>query len=50
MRVLRKVLANNLALSDAEDNTFESVNRGVIADLPLFWQFAKSLESQVSGK
>ena len=35
MRVLRKVLANNLALSDAEDNTSESVNRGVIADLPL---------------
>ena len=28
-------LANNFALSDAEDNTSEPLNRGGIADLPL---------------
>ena len=32
---LEKFLANNFALSDAEDNTSESLNRGGIADLPL---------------
>ena len=32
---LQKVLANNFALSDAEDNTFGPLNRGGIADLPL---------------
>ena len=30
-----KLLANNCALSDAEDNTSESLNKGGIADLPL---------------
>ena len=30
-----KFLANNLALSDAEDNTSRSLNREGIADLPL---------------
>ena len=35
MRVLRKVLVNNSALSEAEDNTSGSLNRGGIADLPL---------------
>ena len=35
IRVLGKVLANNSALSDAEDNTSWPLNRGGIADLPL---------------
>ena len=33
--VLEKFLANNFALSDAEDNTSGLLNRGDIADLPL---------------
>ena len=33
--VLRKALANNFALSDAEDNTSGPLNRGGITDLPL---------------
>ena len=32
---LEKFLANNFALSDAEDNTSSLLNRGGIADLPL---------------
>ena len=32
---LEKFLANNFALSDAEDNTAGPLNRGGIADLPL---------------
>ena len=32
---LEKILANNFAISDAEDNTFGWLNRGGIADLPL---------------
>ena len=32
---LEKVLANNFALSDAEDNTSGLLNRGGIADLPM---------------
>ena len=32
---LEKILANNFALSDAEDNTSELLNRGGIPDLPL---------------
>ena len=32
---LEKLLANNFALSDAEDNTSGPLNRGGIADLPL---------------
>ena len=35
-KLLRKeFLANNFALSDAEDNTSRMLNRGGIADLPL---------------
>ena len=34
--LLEKFLANNFALSDAEDNTSGQLNRGGIADLPLF--------------
>ena len=33
--LLEKFLANNFALSDAEDNTSGPLNRGGIADLPL---------------
>ena len=33
--VLEKFLANNFALSDAEDNTSGPLNRGSTADLPL---------------
>ena len=32
----QKFSANNFALSDAEDNTSDPLNRGGIADLPLF--------------
>ena len=32
---LGKLLANNFALSDAEDNTLGPLNKGGIADLPL---------------
>ena len=48
-----KFLANNFALSDAEDSTCGPLNRGDIADLPLLRTRAKSQErpqSQVSGK
>ena len=34
-KFLEKFSANNFALSDAEDRTSESLNRGRIADLPL---------------
>ena len=51
LEFLEKFSANNFALSDAEDNTSGSLNRGDTADLPLLrMQFAKSPESQVSGK
>ena len=35
LEFLEKFSANNLALSDAEDNTSESLNRGGIANLSL---------------
>ena len=35
LELLEKFLGNNFALSDAEDNTCGSLNRGRIADLPL---------------
>ena len=35
LKFLEKFLANSFVLSDAEDNTFGSLNRGGIADLPL---------------
>ena len=35
LEFLKKFLANNIALSDAEDNTSGLLNRGGIADLPL---------------
>ena len=35
LEFLEKFLANNFALSDAEDNTSSLLNRGGIADLPL---------------
>ena len=45
---LEKFLANNFALSDAEDNNSGPLNRGGIADLPLlrtlFSIFQKSQE------
>ena len=36
LEFLEKFSANNFALLDAEDNTSEPLNRGGIADLPLF--------------
>ena len=36
LEFLEKFSANNFALSDAEDNTSRLLNRGGIADLPLF--------------
>ena len=35
LEFLEKFLANNFAISDAEDNTFRPLNRGDIADLTL---------------
>ena len=35
LEFLEKFLANNFAISDAEDNSFGPLNRGGIADLPL---------------
>ena len=35
LEFLEKFLANNFALSDAEDNTSRRLNRGGAADLPL---------------
>ena len=35
LEFIEKFSANNFALSDAEDNTSQSLNRGDIADLPL---------------
>ena len=35
LEFLEKISVNNSALSDAEDNTFEPLNRGDIADLTL---------------
>ena len=35
LELLEKFLVNNFALSDAEDNTSESLNRADIADLSL---------------
>ena len=35
LEFLEKFLANNFALSDAEDNTSGPLNRGGMADLPL---------------
>ena len=35
LEFLEKFLTNNFALSDPEDNTSRSLNRGGIADLPL---------------
>ena len=34
LKCLENFLGNNFALSDAEDNTSEPLNRGGIADLP----------------
>ena len=34
LELLEKFLANNFALSNAEDNTFRPLNSGGIADLP----------------
>ena len=34
LEFLEKFLANNFALSNTEDNTSKSLNRGGIADLP----------------
>ena len=53
LEFLEKFSAKSFALSDAEDNTSGSLNREGVADLPLlrtYWQFAKILKSQVSGK
>ena len=43
---LEKFLANNFALSDAEDNTSGPLNRGGIADLPLLRTLLATLYSK----
>ena len=35
LEIFEKILANNFALTDAEDNISGPLNRGGIADLPL---------------
>ena len=53
LQFLVKVLEDNFALSDAEDNTSEPLNRGGIADLPLLRTLSAirlKSDSQVSGK
>ena len=42
LEFLEKFLANNIALSDAEDNTSGLLNRGGIADLPLLRTISNS--------
>ena len=39
LEFLEKISVNNSALSDAEDNTFEPLNRGDIADLASLSEF-----------
>ena len=41
---------NNFALSNAEENTSEPLNRGGIADLPLLRTLFESQKNEVSGK
>ena len=51
LEFLEKFLANNFALSDAEDKTSDPLNTRGTVDLPsLRTLLAKSSESQVSGK
>ena len=53
LEFFEKFSANNFVLSDAEDNTSGSMNRGGIADLPLLrtlLAILQSHKSQVSGK
>ena len=56
LEFLEKFLANNFALSDAEDKTSRPLNRGSITDLPsnsdlsALLEFPKSPESHVSEK
>ena len=53
LELLEKFLMNIFALSDAECNTYGSLNRGSIANLPLFRTILaihKSRKIQVSGK
>ena len=53
LEFLEKFLANNFALSDAEDNTSGPLNRGGIVDLPLLKTLLairqKSREHNTSG-
>ena len=53
LEFLKNFSANNFALSDAEDNTSRSLNRGGIADLPLLRTLLTLVtrpKSQVFGK
>ena len=53
LEFLEKFSANNLALSDADDNTSRPLNKGGTADLPLLrtlLAIRQSQESQVSEK
>ena len=46
LEFLEKFIANNFALSDAQDNTSGLLNRGLIADLPLLRTLAIHQKSQ----
>ena len=53
LEFLKNFSANNFPLSDAEDNTSRSLNRGGIADLPLLRTLLTLVtrpKSQVFGK
>ena len=51
LEFLEKFLANNFALSDAEDTTSDPLNTRGTVDLPLLRTLlAKSSKGQVSGK
>ena len=52
LEFFQKFSASNFALSDAEDNTFEPLNREGIADLPLlsFWTGAPNCYLELFDK
>ena len=50
LELLEKFLANNFALSDAEENTLRLLNRGGIADLPVFENTIGNLPKDLKAK
>ena len=50
LELLDQFLANNFALSDAEENTLRLLNRGGIADLPVFENTIDNLPKDLRAK